>query len=310
MTRALLILAVPCLFWTQGADSAARLKEAGIERVCVPATQLGSWQAAGVVATPVGEEDLAGREALLVPGVTGRAGLASPTRAPWVNTNGWRFVRKPEGKYRYTLPAGRATLAAAEAAAYGADALLEIDPSDLGALGAVLAFIARVPSADLPPVADLGVVDDGSPEMGEVMNLLVRRNLLFAIAPAGGEQFDVTVRLGANGYPREDAADPSALALKIRRRLTDERRSLRIFGSEVVIGRLGANASRARVQLLNYGRRDIEDLRIRVRGTYASAKAYVAGDAASGLSDFAASDNATEVTLRHLTEYAVIDFVK
>jgi hypothetical protein len=310
MNRALLILAVPCLLWTQGPESAARLKEAGIERVCVPADASASWSGSGITPTPISDAELAGREVLLVPGVTARAGLASPTRAPWVNTNGSRFLRKPEGKYRYSLPAGRSTLAAAEAAAYGADAILEIDPSDLTPLGLVFKFIASVPPADLPPVTDLAVVDDGSAEVGEAMNLFVRRNLLFAIVPPGDSRFDVVVRLGSNGYARDEAADPSALALKVRRKLTDARRSLRIFGSEVVIARLGADASRARVQLLNYGRRDIEDLRVRVRGTYASAKAYVEGDEAAVVSDFAAADGATEVTLRHLTEYAVIDLVK
>jgi hypothetical protein len=310
VNRALLVLAVPCLFWTQGPESAARLKEAGIERVCVPAAAVGSWSGSGITPTPVGESELASREALLVPGVTARAGLASPTRAPWVNTNGSRFLREPRGKFRYRLPAGLAALAGAEAAAYGADAILEIDASDLAPLGRMLRFIDQVPAVDLSPVADLGVVDDGSAEVAEAMNLLVRRNLLFAIVPPGDSRFDVTLRLGTGGNAREDASDPSALALEIRRRLTDERRSLRIFGSEVVIGRLSATASRARVQLLNYGRRDIEDLRVRLRGTYASARAYVAGSEAAVVSDFAAADDATEVTLRHLTEYAVIDFVK
>ena len=37
------------------------------------------------------------------------------------------------GKYRYDLPAGKAALAAAEAFAYGADALLKIDPADAAA---------------------------------------------------------------------------------------------------------------------------------------------------------------------------------
>ncbi len=310
MSRALLILALPCLFWTQGPETAARLKEAGIERVCVPAAKLASWNGSGLSPAPIDEAELAEREVLLVPGVTARAGLASPTRAPWVNTNGWRFLREPRGKFRYTLPAGRAALAGAEAAAFGVDAILEVDTFDLTPLGRMLRFIAGVPSVDLPPVADLGFVDDGSAEAGEAMNLLVRRNLLFAIVPPGDSRFDVTVRLGSAEYPREAAGDPSALALTIRHRLTDERRSLRIFGSEVVIGRLSADTARARVHLLNYGRRDIEDLRVRVRGTYASAKAYVAGDEAAVVSDFAAADDATEVTLRQLTEYAVIDFVK
>ena len=60
-----------------------------------------------------------------------------------------------------------------------------------------------------------------------------------------------------------DAADPSGFALKIRRQLTDERRRLRIFGSEVVVARMTGDASRVRIQLLNYGNRDIAGLRVR-----------------------------------------------
>src|SRR5262245_38991385 len=164
-----------------------------------------------------------------------RAGIASPTRAPWIDANGWRFLRRPDAKYVYTVPAGKAALAAAEAFAYGVDAALKIDPADAQPLGAMLNFLADVPAADLPPVADLAVVDDGSPITGEVMNLLVRRNLLFQVVREPSTRLPITVAVGSAEYPRAEAADPSALAQKIRRQLTDERRSLRIYGSEVVI---------------------------------------------------------------------------
>ena len=49
----------------------------------------------------------------------------------------------------------------------------------------MLAFLrdVRAPGADAA-LADVGVVDDGSEEMGEVMNLLSRRNLLFELVRA------------------------------------------------------------------------------------------------------------------------------
>ena len=107
------------------------------------------------------------------------------------------------------------------------------------------------------------VVDDGSAVTGEVMNLLARRNLLFQVvqtpsAAISGQHPDRHARI-----PAKEAADPSAFAQKIRRQLTDERRALRIYGSEVVIGRLTADAGRARLHLINYGGREIEGLRIR-----------------------------------------------
>ena len=71
------------------------------------------------------------------------------------------------------------------------------------------------------------------------MNLLARRNLLFQIvqAPVGAVPHQHRDRQSA-AYPLAEAADPSAFAQKIRRELTDEQRTLRVYGSEVVIGRL------------------------------------------------------------------------
>ena len=100
--------------------------------------------------------------------------LASATRSPWVTANGWRFIRNPGGRYLYDLPAGTGLLAASEALAYGADALLKIDAADLPAVGRLLAQFTELPERDLPNAADIGVVDDNSPEAGELMNLLVR----------------------------------------------------------------------------------------------------------------------------------------
>src|SRR5437899_10597144 len=101
----LLLGSLPCV-WTLGAGRAA-LEAAGIKRVCA-----------------LTEAELAAREALPTPGITARAGLASPTRSPWIVANGWRFTRHPAMKYVYDVPAGKAALATAEAFAYGADAAI------------------------------------------------------------------------------------------------------------------------------------------------------------------------------------------
>jgi hypothetical protein len=253
------------------------------------------------------EADLAGREALPAPGTAPRAGLASPTRAPWIVANGWRFMRRPQTKYVYDVPAGKAALAAAEAFAYGADAAIKIDPADTRVLGETLKLLETLPSLDLPPVADLAIVDDGSPITGEVMNLLARRNLLFDVVQAPSPRFRINIRIGTPEYPREEASDPSAFALKIRRQLTDDQRALRIYGSEVVICRLTADAGRARLHLINYGARDIEGLRIRLRGAYGNGEAHVAGAGRLALQDQVVAQGATEFSLPRLTTYAVID---
>jgi hypothetical protein len=247
------------------------------------------------------------RELALVPGTVARPGLASPTRAPWINTNGSRFVRKPTAKYRYELPEGKGALGAAEALVYSADAVLQIAPADLPAVCRLLSFVKNTPSARLPDLADIGIVDDDSAIVGEVMNLFVRRNLLFQIVPAPQPNLAVNVKLGTPEYPVADAADPSAFALKIRRQLTDERRRMRIFGSEVVVGRLTGDDERIRLHLLNYGGREIAGLRVRLRGTYRGGDAYLPGQGRIDLADFSAADGATEFSVPVLTTYAIVD---
>src|SRR5438874_3267896 len=98
----LLLASLPCV-WTLGAGRSA-LEATGIKRVCA-----------------LTEAELPAREALPTPGVTARAGLASPTPSPWIVANGWRFMRHPGAKFVYDVPAGKAALAAAEGFAYGVD---------------------------------------------------------------------------------------------------------------------------------------------------------------------------------------------
>jgi len=150
-------------------------------------------------------------------------------------------------------------------------------------------------------------VDDGSPLAGEVMNLLSRRNLLFRVVPAPAPELGINVRLGTKEYPREDAADPSAFALKLRRQLTDERRALRIYGSEVVVGRLTGEAGRVRLHLLNYGGRELEGLRVRLRGVHGEGEAFVAGRGRVPLEDHSVAEGATEFSLPAIGAYAVVD---
>ena len=302
-----LLAAGPCVYWTQGLDSKAALGAAGITRICVPPEQAETWKGAGLTVVAVSGPDLAAREALPVPGVTARAGVASPTRAPWIVASGWRILRRPTAAYAYTVPAGKGALAAAEAAAYGVDAVLQVDPADLSAVGPILALAASLPAVDLPAAADLGVVDDGTPATGEVMNLLSRRNLLFAPVPAGSSRHALTIAVGSAAYPLTDAADPSAFAQKVRAQLTDARRSLRIFGSEVVIGHLIADATRARLHLVNYGGRDIEGLRVRVRGTFRTVEAYVPGTGKVAVTDVAVNDGGTEFSIPRMAAYAVVE---
>lgn len=307
MTLLALLAALPCLYWTQGTESAPALKTAGISHLCAPPVQAEAWRAAGFSVVPLDETALAARKAMTSPGIRVRADRVSATRSPWVYANGWQFRRDPKGAYSYELPAGKAALAAAEAFAYGADAAVAIDPADAAELGRMQAFLALLAPSGLPEVADFAVVDDGSEDLEEVLNLLSRRNLLYRAVKAPSAQFPLTVRLGTREYPLEDASDPSDFALKVRRQLTDARRSLRLFGSEVVVARLTADAGRVRLHLLNYGGREIEGLRIRLRGSYPTGEAQVAGQGRVALTDHVVADGATEFTLPKLSVYGVVD---
>lgn len=301
------LAALPCLYWTQGIETAPSLKAAGIERLCVPPERAEAWRGAGFSPVPMGEADLAVRDTLLPPGIKARADRASATRSPWVDANGWRFLRNPAGQYVYDLPAGRAALAAAETYVYGADAVMKIDPADLASLGAMLAFLAQLPASELPAVADLAVVDDGSAPLGEVLNLLVRRNLLVKVVKEPTTEFGVNVKLGTKAYPLKEAGEPSALALKVRRQVGDDQRALRIFGTEAVIGRLTRDGSRTRLHLLNYGGRDLEGLRVHLRGTFPEGVAYVAGAGRVALEERGEVDGGTEFTVPRLGPYGVVD---
>ena len=171
----------------------------------------------------------------------------------------------------------------------------------------MLAFLATVPAVELPAVSDFAVVDDGSAVTGEVMNLLARRNLLFQAVQAPSSRFPINIRIGSPEYPRTEPADPSAFAQKIRRQLTDDLRALRIYGSEVVLCRLTADAGRARLHLINYGGREIRGLRIRIRGRYADGEVHVAGAGRLALEDRVVADDATEFTIPRISTYAVVD---
>jgi hypothetical protein len=292
MTLFLLLLSLPCIFVPPGAENATALKDAGVAAVCT-----------------LSAEEFGKREAVTPPGITPRPGLASPTRVPWVNANGWRFRRNPTGKFAYDVPAGRGPPAIAEAFAYGADAAVKIDPADTADVARMLAFLGKVPPApDLKDIADLAVVDNGTPITGEVMNLLERRNLLFEIVKKPSPKYPVNVAVGTKEYPEAEAAEPSAFALKIRHQLTDDRRTLRIYGSEVVVARLTGDGQHVRLHLLNYSGRELQGLRIRLRGAYREGQTLISNaDAPVKLTDFTTSNGATEFSVPALGTYAVID---
>jgi len=307
MMIALLLAALPMIFWDQSPETAVALKQNGIEQVLVPAERLQAWKATGLAVRGITAAEWSALEEASVPGVDRQVQVASATRSPYLIANGWRFIRNRSGKYRYSLPAGKAALATAEACAYGAEATLQIEIADLEPVGKMLAFLRVIPPADLPGLADTAVVDDQHPLVGEVMNLLARRNLLFTAVPAPDPRYPINIRIGSKEYPEEEAANPSEFALKIRRQLTDERRSVRIYGSETVLCRLTGDETRIRLHLLNYRGGKVDGMRIRLRGAFRKGQARGDQIGEIPLEHFAVANGATEFSIPAMNLYAVVD---
>jgi hypothetical protein len=113
----------------------------------------------------------------------------------------------------------------------------------------------------------------------------------------------VNVRAGT----ADEARNPSLAAHKIRSQLGDENRSLRIYGSEVVIARFTADSRHARIYLLNYSNRPVRGLRVRVKGTYVKGDLRVFGISDASPADWSNDTGATEFTVPELGAFAVID---
>jgi hypothetical protein len=238
---------------------------------------------------------------LNAPRVEYRPNEASATTSPWIDANGWRILRAPDRKFAYRANGQAAALAAAEAFTYGADAFITADAPGAEAFGRMLGFLQSVPAADLTPAADFGVADDGSAGTGELLNVLTRMNLLYGLEKGADARFRLNVQPGP-----EDVRDPSLAAHKIRAELGDAR-SLRIYGSEVVIGQFRAGTGRGRVLLLNYSGRPVRGLRVRVRGQYSKGELRDFEVADAHLTDWTQDGAATEFSIPELHAFAVVD---
>lgn len=253
-------------------------------------------------------EPPAGAVKLNPPRVQMRNNEASATRSPWVDSNGGKLLRSTNQQFYYQVTGDAAMLAAAESFTYGSDALISADPAGAKAFEKIMEFLRTIPDAkELKPVADFGVIDDGSEQTGEVMNLLTRQNLLFEIEKAANSKFPVNVRIGSTEYPAEEASNPSFVAHKVRAQLGDDHRSIRLYGSEVVVARYLANGGRGRVFLINYSNRPVRGLRVRVRGDYVKGEARLFNIADQRLEDWVKEGGASEFSIPELGAFAVID---
>src|SRR5882762_506126 len=101
----------------------------------------------------------AGAVKLNPPRVQMRNNEASATRSPWVDSNGWRFIRTPDKQFYYQVTGDAAMLAAAEAFTYNSDALISADPAGTKAFEKMLEFLSKIPEVKgLKQVADFAVI--------------------------------------------------------------------------------------------------------------------------------------------------------
>ncbi|HVX66567.1 MAG TPA: hypothetical protein VHA11_08200 [Bryobacteraceae bacterium] len=253
------------------------------------------------------EADAPGAIKLEMPRMEMKINEASATMSPWIDANGWRILRNPGAQYYYDVPGQAAALAAAEAFAYRARARIHTDEAGTAAFHAMLEFLRGLPELELPPLANIGVIDDGSEESGELMNLLARRNLLYRVVPAPDPALDMNVRIGSPEYPAAEAADSYALAQRVRGRLGDDKRLVRIFGSDVVLVRLEGDGKRARVHLLNFSKRHVYGLRVRVLGDFPRQRLFSFDGPGAAPADVSLAGGATEFTIPDMGAYAVAD---
>jgi hypothetical protein len=261
----------------------------------------------GLARPAPGGSDAAAFEQVPPPRLEFRPDVSQATTAPWIESNGSRFQRGIKKANYARLPAGSASLAAAEAFTFDVQAILNPEAADVEPLGNMLQFLKNLEQPALPVMANIGVVDDRSPELSEILNLLTRRNLLYRVVSAPDRTLNLTVQLGTPEFPRAAAANPYEFAARVRARLGDDNRLVRLYGTSTVIAHLTGDKTRARLYLLSYGgnrrqQRGQGSIRVRVLGRYQPI----------GFAAFEAEPDAKLTDIDHpgdATEFSVPSFV-
>ncbi|MEO8661307.1 MAG: hypothetical protein ABI693_22745 [Bryobacteraceae bacterium] len=302
---ALVLAVLPGLFWTQPPETADALRKAGITEIGAPAANVAAWAGSGIKAVAI---DMAHVVKVTEPSVDYKIASAGATSAPWINSNLWLFLRKPDSVYVCeTVKREAIPLALGEAYAAGVHAYFAVKPEDLDSFSTALGFLKSVDGPALHGRANIAVVDDGSDAVGEVMNLLSRRNLLFAPVKAPAAGFDVTVQLGKDPYAGKVAEDPYLTAGEARSRLGDARRLVRVYGSETTIARLEGDGGHMRLHLMHFGDYKVEGLRVRVRGAYKRVVVRAMGKPEQEVEDRADEKDAVEFSVPVIENYLMVD---
>ena len=313
MTRATGAIALACIVALFSARAARSQRIEGPRSVYVTSAGATLVEQGLARPAPAGAE-AATFEAVPHPRIRSVPTVARATNVPWVDSNGWRFQRGIRKANYATLPAGSAPLAAAEAFAYNVDAILNPDPADVEELAKMLRFLKANDQPPLPAMANIGVVDDRSSVMSEVLNMLTRRNLLYRVVSAPDPALGFTVQLGTPDFPSDAATNPVEFAARVRAKLGDENRLVRLYGTGTVIARLAGDGRRVRLYLLDFNRSrrrqpdDLQAIRVRLLGLYQPAKFAAYGAAPdAALIDLRHVGNTTEFSVPTFNTIAIVD---
>jgi hypothetical protein len=149
-------------------------------------------------------------------------------------------------------------------------------------------------------MANQGVVDNHSAVMDEILNMLTRRDLLYRVVSAPDRKLDLTVQLGGPDFPKESAQNPSEFAARVRAKLGDDKRLVRLYGTNTAIAYLADDNNRVRLIVLSHSRnRTQPGMRVRVNIPTVAAIEYGFCASSSGLFSFAALE-----VLDHLVDLA------
>ncbi len=308
----LLLLALPLVSadryaqW-QWFDTAAIpvLKEAGITHLLVasapPAEFTAAAEKAGIK-VETRAATIAGHWPRLDPHVQtgpGEGATAAATGEAWIDSNGFLILyhrAMATGKpvlLSYDPPKdarlrpGSFELAVADATVFGGQAVLKLDERMRAGLAAaqprVLAEWKRIARQFQfaeqeafrgQPAANIAVVADKLDPVGEVLNLLARRNLPFqVVAPSAKlDGFAAVISIGRPPLrvkgplliERKEVGDPSAFANEVRT-LMGDRRLYALANAETIISHpLRLADGRLAVHLINYAIDPVQDVRLRL----------------------------------------------
>jgi hypothetical protein len=97
--------------------------------------------------------------------------------------------------------------------------------------------------------------------------------------------------------------------MMVRRKLTDEKRLLRIYGTNVVLARLTGDPKHTRLHLLNYSGNAVKGIRVRLLGVYDHADLAAFDHDSLKVQDYTVEEGATEFSVPEISAYAVVDLV-